>query len=215
MSRLFPRLYDLVMGAAERGRLARWRHSIVRPATGCLLEVGAGTGLNFPYYRAGARVLATDPDIGMLERARERAAHSAAAITLVAADAQALPFRDASFDGAVIGLAMCTVPEPQRALAETRRVLRFGAPLRMLEHVRVARPVIGSLQQWLTPLWRRVAGGCHLDRDTVRMVAESGFIVEAVRPHAGGVVVEIAARAPRPPRRSRQAPQRRSMVRSG
>ena len=192
----FPRLYDGVMSLAERGPLARWRGALAAPAVGRVLEIGAGTGLDFPHYRPGATVVATEPDLGMLERARARARNAPARIVLVAADAEALPFRDGAFDEAVVGLAMCTIPRPGLALAELRRVLRPGGALRMLEHVRVEHAVVGRLQEWLTPLWRRVAAGCRLDRRTVASVADAGFALEAVERHLGGAVVQVRARAP-------------------
>lgn len=193
---LFPKLYDLLMAPAERGRLGRWRDAIVGAAQGRVLEIGAGTGLNFSHYRPGAWVVATDPDVGMLERARPRARDSAAAIVFVAADAEALPFRDGAFTEGVVGLAMCTIPRPPLALAELRRTIERGGRLLLLEHVRLDAPVLGRLQDWLTPFWRRVAGGCRLNRRTVEAVAESGFVLESVTSHLGGYVQEIVARAP-------------------
>lgn len=190
----FPRLYDAVMAAAERGALGRWRRDVVRPAGGRVLEVGAGTGLDFPHYAAGAAVVATDRSYEMLARSRARLAGAAARIELVVADAEALPFRDGAFDDAVVGLAMCTIPRPPVALAELRRVLRQGGALRMLEHVRLEHPLFGRLQDWLTPVWRRVAGGCRLDRRTVRSVADAGFALESVGRELGGYVVRILAR---------------------
>jgi ubiquinone/menaquinone biosynthesis C-methylase UbiE len=132
----------------------------------------------------------------MLERARPRAQDSAAEIVFVAADSEALPFRDGSFVEGVVGLAMCTIPHPERALAELRRTVAPGGRLRLLEHVRVNSPVIGRLQDWLTPLWRRIAGGCRLNRRTVETVAVSGFVLECVTSHLGGYVLEIVARSP-------------------
>ena len=196
MSRFFPWLYDLVMGAAERGRLAVWRRETVRPASGRVLEIGAGTGLDFGHYRAGATVIATEPDLGMLQRARSRAADAPASILLVAADAQALPFREGTFDTAVVGLALCTIPSPPRALAELRRVLRPNGVARLLEHVRIDRPIIGGLQDLLTPLWQRVAGGCRLNERTLRTVQEAGFQVDDLSSHLKGYVLVIEASVP-------------------
>ena len=194
-STIFPRVYDAVMGLLERGSLARWRSSTVGPATGLVLEIGAGTGLDFRHYVLGTTVIASDPDIAMLERAREKVRTAAAAVLLVAADAEALPFRPGAFDVAVAGLVLCTIPHPARALAEVRRVLKRGAPLRLLEHVRVRNRVAARVQDMLTPFWMRVANGCRLNRDAVAIVKRAGFALEAVSPHAAGYVVEIVARA--------------------
>ena len=196
MMPLFPRLYDLFMAPAERGRLGRWRRSLVAPAHGRVLEVGAGTGLDFAHYGPEAWVVATDPDLEMLARAMTRLADSQACILLVAADAQQLPFRDSTFDEGVVGLAMCTIPAPERALKELRRVLHPGGTLRLLEHVRMPNPVAARLQDWLTPLWRRVAAGCHLNRRTVDVVARGGFELTSIESHLGGYLLAIVARAP-------------------
>ncbi len=200
--RIFPRLYDFTMARGERGRVGRWRRSVVAPAHRCVLEIGAGTGLDFPHYRAGTWVVATDPDLGMLELARPRAGAATATIELVAADAEALPFREAAFDEAVVGLAMCTIPHPARALDELRRTLRPGGVLRMLEHVRMDHHALaGRLQDWITPLWRPLAGGCHLNRRTVEAVRRAGFDRIATTSHLGGYLQEILARNPQAPLR--------------
>lgn len=182
------------MARAERGRLGRWREELVSASRGRIVEIGAGTGLNFAHYHPGTWVVATDPDIDMLQRAKQRAAHASATISLVAADGEALPFRDGAFGEAIVGLAMCTIPHPERALRELQRALETSGRLRLLEHVRLDNPLLGKLQDWMTPIWRRVAGGCRLNRRTVQLVAESGlFKVESVRGHLGGYVQLIGA----------------------
>lgn len=193
---VFPWLYDLVMRAVEGGPLARWRRSIVRPARGRVLEIGAGTGLDFRHYEPGVIVVGIDSDAGMLGRARTRAATANATVLLAVADAEALPFRDGAFDDAVVGLALCTIPHPDDALAEVRRTVRSDGAVRLLEHVRVSNRSVARLQDWLTPVWRRLAGGCHLNRDAVAAVRRSGLEIEHVTKHAGGSVVEIFARTP-------------------
>lgn len=195
--RLFPRVYDFFMAPWEHWRLGRYRHTVVSGARGKVVEIGAGTGLNFPHYDRTAVVVATDPDVAMLARARARAGAAAARVFLVAADAETLPFRDGTFDDAVIGLAMCTIPHPDLALAELRRAVRAGGAVRMLEHVRIDGPsVVGRFQDWLTPAWQRIAGGCRLNRRTVQAVRMAGFDQVTARPHAGGYLQEIYARVP-------------------
>lgn len=194
LAAVFPWLYDGVMRASDRGNMARWRRRVVGPASGRTLEIGAGTGLGLRHYDPGALVMAIDPDIGMLYRARPRATEAAAHVTLVVADAERLPFRPRVFDTAVVQLALCTIARPERALDELRRVLRPGAALRLLEHVRVAQPVVARIQDWLTPLWRRIAGGCHLNRRTTESLAAAGFDIETVVPHVGGLFLEVSAR---------------------
>jgi ubiquinone/menaquinone biosynthesis C-methylase UbiE len=194
---VFPSLYDVVMRTVEGGPLGGWRRSIVQPARGRVLEIGAGTGLDFRYYDHGVTVFATDVDIGMLARARARAATANATVLLVAADAEALPFRAGAFDDAVIGLALCTIPDPGNALAEVCRTVRAGSAVRLLEHVRARNHILARLQDWLTPIWARLAGGCQLNRDAVSTVIRSGLTVERVTSHAWGFVLEIFARTSR------------------
>ena len=187
------------MVGSDRGTMARWRRRVLSRASGLTLEIGVGTGLGLRHYPAGALVVAIDPDLGMLGRARARARDAAACVLLVAATAERLPFRDRLFDAAAAELAFCTIPDPDSALREVRRVLRAGAPLSLLEHVRVGQPVVGLLQDWLTPLWRRVAGGCRLNRRTTWTLRAAGFGVSEVVSHLGGLFLEIAARSPGEP----------------
>lgn len=195
---MFPRVYDLFMAPLERGRVGQYRHAVVSPVRGRALEVGAGTGLDYAHYEPVAWVVATDPDLGMLTRSRARARDASVTIVLVAADAQALPFRNEAFDDVVVGLAMCTIPQPIIALMEIRRVLAPEGVLRMLEHVRIDHPLVGRVQDWLTPVWRRIAGGCRLDRRTVETVRNAGFASVETTSHLGGYLQEIVARKMRP-----------------
>jgi ubiquinone/menaquinone biosynthesis C-methylase UbiE len=194
MERFFPWLYDLVMTRAERLAIGPWRRAVVERAAGVVLEIASGTGLNFAYYAAGTTVIASEVDERMLARARERAEKSSATVLLVVADAQALPLRAGVFDSAVVGLALCTIPSPSRALDELQRVLRDDGTLLMLEHVRSTSALVGRLQDWATPLWKRVAGGCRLNERTVERIAAAGFQLDSVEPHRPEYVVTIAAR---------------------
>ena len=194
MQRFFPWLYDLVMTRAERCAIGPWRRAVVERAKGLVLEIASGTGLNFVYYPAGTTIIATEVDERMLARARARADESSATVILVVADAQALPLRAGVFDSAVAGLAMCTIPSPSRALGELQRVLRDNGSLLMLEHVRSTSTLVGRLQDWATPLWQRVAGGCRLNERTVERIAAVGFRLDSVEPHRPEYVVTIVAR---------------------
>jgi ubiquinone/menaquinone biosynthesis C-methylase UbiE len=185
MERFFPWLYDLVMTRAERLAIGPWRRAVVERAAGVVLEIASGTGLNFAYYAAGTTVIASEV---------ERAEKSSATVLLVVADAQALPLRAGVFDSAVVGLALCTIPSPTRALDELQRVLRDDGTLLMLEHVRSTSALVGRLQDWATPLWKRVAGGCRLNERTVERIAAAGFQLDSVEPHRPEYVVTIAAR---------------------
>lgn len=158
----------------ERGVLGQLRASIAGGASGQVLEIGAGTGANFPYYRAAAKVVATEPDPYMLRRARKRAVDLGLDIEIHRSPAEALPFADQSFDSVVSTLVLCTVTDQARSLAEVRRVLKPGGSFRFIEHVR-ARGLLGRLQDALTPIWRWFGAGCHPNRRTARSIEAAGF----------------------------------------
>ena len=195
----FAALYDGAMALAERWPLGRLRREAVAPSRGMVLEIAAGTGLDFRHYRAGAVVVATEPDLAMLGRARCRASAAEVEILLMAADAQNLPFRAGTFDTAVVALGLCTIPRPEDALSEIHRVLTPEGIVRLLEHVRVHHPaVVGWLQDNLTPVWRRLAGGCRLNENTVDRVRDAGFEIVQLDRHANGLFVTMAAEKKQP-----------------
>jgi SAM-dependent methyltransferase len=102
------------------------------------------------------------------------------------------------FDAAVATLVFCTIPDPLRALREVRRVLKPDGSFHLLEHVKVKRQPIAWIQEKATPVWKHLAGGCHLNRDTVGMLQGVGFEVEQINPYLGGLFLDISARAPKP-----------------
>jgi SAM-dependent methyltransferase len=174
--RIFAALYDLSFHRGERAGMADRRRRLLATAHGRVLEIGAGTGLNLPYYTdAVSELVLTEPEAPMARRLAKRAADR----EIVSARAEALPFADASFDTVVSTLVLCTVADPARALAEARRVLRPGGRLLFIEHVRAE----GALARWqdsLDGLWRHVANGCHANRDTLGALGANGFAVRDV-----------------------------------
>ena len=184
-----PRLYDAFVGPLDRLGLARLRRDLSRGLGGDVLEVGVGTGRQLPHHPPEARVTGVDPDAAALRRAAARAPGA----RLVVAEAEALPFADASFDWVVGALVLCTVRDPVAALAEIRRVLRPGGRLRVLEHVRSPHPAVARAQSLADPVWGRLAGGCHLDRPTQETIAAAGFVVVERRAHLGGHVILLEA----------------------
>lgn len=180
-NRLLAAVYDTVMRPLERLAVRGQRRRVGAAAQGRVLELGAGTGAMLPHYgEAVSEVIATDPDAHMLRRAGRRRSLARVPVELRQVDAQALPFEDATFDTVVVALSLCTVPRPEAALQEARRVLRPDGELLFVEHVRSLRPAVARLQDWLTPGWRLVAGGCHLNRETVTIVEQAGFRVTSV-----------------------------------
>lgn len=192
-----PWLYDMLMSVMDGTGFSRWRRRLVSGARPRTLEVGCGTGRNLPLYPSGNDIVATDLDFEALRRARKRAP----GIPMVAARAEALPFRDGSFDTVVSGLVFCSVQDPDRGLGEIRRVLASGGRLRMIEHVRHAHPLLGRMQDGIQPAWTWITGGCHPNRDTETTVERAGFIIETEDRVSSGVMRRFSARvANREPR---------------
>ena len=173
----FAAIYDRMAASEEKKFMGALRSEMLGEVTGRVLEIGAGTGLNFAHYRNGAEVVATEPDPYMLQRAEKRAAETSANITLHQAPAEDLPFPDESFDVAISTLVLCSVKDPGRALSEVRRVLKPGAEFRVYEHVRYKNPIGALSQDMIMPAWRWFGAGCHPNRDTERHIREAGFEV--------------------------------------
>lgn len=169
--RLFAALYDPVTAAAERALFGEHRSYLAADLSGTVLDLGAGTGATFPSFdeaqdRApGLAVHAVEPDPNMRRRAERRAADLGLDVHLVDADAEALPYPDATFDAVVASMVFCTIPDADAALAEVARVLKPGGEFRFFEHVHAGGPY-GRIQDLFTPAWRVVAAGCHLNRDS-------------------------------------------------
>ncbi|HEX4928120.1 MAG TPA: class I SAM-dependent methyltransferase [Burkholderiales bacterium] len=159
---VLPRLTHLAMKSKV---LREERAKVVSGAHGQVLEIGIGSGLNLPYYSETVqRVIGVDSSAELLAMARRNAARAALPVELVCESAERLPFADASFDSAVMTWTLCSIPDPAAALREIRRVLKVGGKLFFVEHGLSREPRVGAWQQRLTPLWRPLAGGCHLDR---------------------------------------------------
>jgi ubiquinone/menaquinone biosynthesis C-methylase UbiE len=193
-------LYDLALRPFEAGGLAAVRRRLVARAAGRVLEVGVGTGLNLPHYPSHAAVIGVDPDEGMAGRAAGK--RCPAAFRWVRGDAQALPFADDHFDTAVATFVFCSIPDPARAMAEVFRVLRPGGTFLLLEHVRAASRAVALAQDALTPLWRHVAGGCHLNRSPEQWLAALPYEPVATTPLWAGLGKQWELRKPLRPTRA-------------
>lgn len=159
------------------------RKLVVPQARGRVLEIGVGTGLNLDLYGDEVSALVgVEPDPYMLRRARRRAEHVRRPIELHELGAEELPFESESFDTVVMTFTLCTIPEPEAALAQVRRVLRPEGRLLFLEHVRSSGPLMGRVQDAVTPLWRRLFGGCHPNRRAAELLRACGFAVETIVP---------------------------------
>lgn len=179
--RAFAVLYDPGLARSERAGLAAKRHELLSGASGRVLEIGAGTGLNLAHYpHAVSELVLTEPEEPMARRLEQKASRSALAATIVRAPSERLPFGDDSFDTVVSTLVLCTVPDPSATLRELRRVLRPAGRLLFLEHVRSQDPGLATWQDRWHPLWVRVGHGCHCNRETLDTIAGAGFDVGEV-----------------------------------
>ena len=173
------RFYDLLCGGLDRAGLGERRDRLVGTLEGEVLEIGAGTGLNIPRYRRATRVVALEPDRRYARHLVVRAGEAGVPVEVVEGRAEALPFPDGSFDHVVASISLCSVKDLDAALAEIRRVLRPEGSLRFIEHVRGE----GGVARWqdrLTPIQRRIADGCHLNRDTAAAIEAAGFRITDV-----------------------------------
>ena len=171
--RVFPHLLDW----ATRP-LHHQRRELLASAHGTVLELGVGTGANFPYYSSKATAVhGIEPCEALLEHARESARQSPSPerFQLRVAGAEALPYDDNTFDCVIACLVFCTIPEPEKAAREVLRVLKPGGELLVLEHVQHEKPWPERIQRVLEPVWRPLACGCHLHRDTGALFARAGF----------------------------------------
>ncbi len=184
-------IYNPIMKPVDRFGFRQWRNWATRSARGRVLEIGCGTGLNFSHYPKGVHLVAFDPEREMLQAGDPSG--GAAAIDLLRARAEELPFPDASFDSAVGTLVFCTIPDPVQALAELKRVLKPGAQVRFVEHVRGKHATVGLFFDMVTPFWKRIAGGCHLNRDTAAVVKSAGFKNVRIQERMGGMLIGIQA----------------------
>jgi len=172
---IFAAVYDWVMVPQDWLGLRKQRQEIVHAAKGKVLELGVGTGLNLPLYREVTKVIGVDPDPYMLKRAYARLKKAAAPIELCRSSAEELPFEEGTFDTVVSTLVFCTIPDADKAAREVHRVLKPEGTFQFLEHVKSETPVLAKAQDALTPLWKKLFGGCHLNRNTLALFQRNGF----------------------------------------
>lgn len=183
---ILPRLTDLVMRNAEA---TRYRAGIVPLARGTVLEVGAGSGLNFQFYGNGVeRLYALDPSEELQSMARKRAPGAAMPIEFLLHSGEEVPLDDQTCDTVVTTWTLCTIPDPVKALTEMKRVLKPGGTLLFAEHGVAPEASVRAWQERLNPLWRRITGGCNLNRSVAKLMDAAGFnIVDLQQEYAKGL----------------------------
>jgi ubiquinone/menaquinone biosynthesis C-methylase UbiE len=176
---VLPSILDLVM---RQTQLEKYRREVVAAAGGRVLEVGVGSGLNFPLYgKQVETVIGIDPSPRLLAIARRRADAVGLQVELLQGSAAAIPLADSTIDTVVMTWTLCSIIEPLAALREMRRVLKPGGRLHFVEHGLSPEPAIERWQHRLTPIWCHVAGGCHLDRKMDDLIRSAGFDLTELR----------------------------------
>lgn len=169
-------MYDLVRAPLEAAGLATRRRRLLAEATGRVLEIGGGTGANLAHYRSVTSVTVVEPDGAMRRRLQARLADAAVPVEVHGCAIEDADLPASSFDTVVCTLVLCTVADLPSALTSAHRLLVPGGRLLYLEHV--ASPgVRGAAQRLVTPVWKRVVRGCHLDRDPLPAMRAAGFAV--------------------------------------
>jgi ubiquinone/menaquinone biosynthesis C-methylase UbiE len=175
------RLIERTMRTAEKRGQGEHRRRLLDGLEGRVVELGAGSGINFRYYpKSVTEVVAVEPEDYLRGLAQQAATAAPVPVQVVSGVSGALPLEEASCDAGVACLVLCTVPDQQRALAELARVIRPGGELRFYEHVVSQRPFGASLQRLAdATFWPHLAGGCHRSRDTGPVIEAAGFRIES------------------------------------
>lgn len=171
-----PRLIHLAM---RQDRLVPYRRRLVSGASGRVLEIGIGSGLNLPFYPHSInQVVGLEPSPKLLQMAREAAVKASFPLELIEGTAESIPIEDRTIDTVVTTWTLCSIPNANAALSQMRRVLKPGGRLLFVEHGRAPEAHVRWWQDRLTPAWEKLSGGCHLNRDMGELISEAGFQFE-------------------------------------
>ena len=170
---IVPLLINLTM---RRQELSTYRSRVVPAAEGRVLEIGIGSGLNLPYYSHKVeRLVGLDPSPKLLSMVRRNLKSNSSSVELIEGSAEAIPLENNSVDTVITTWTLCSIPDAERALREMHRVLRSAGRLLFVEHGRAPESNVRWWQDRLTPVWKRIGGGCHLNRAIQVLIEDAGF----------------------------------------
>jgi ubiquinone/menaquinone biosynthesis C-methylase UbiE len=176
--KILPYVIHLAM---RQRNLAAYRGRVVPAAEGRVLEIGIGSGLNLPFYSQKVeRVIGLDPSANLLSMARHRARPALSPVEFVEGSAEAIPLEDKAVDTVVTTWTLCSIPDAPRSLLEMRRVLKPAGRLLFVEHGRAPDESVRWWQDHLNPAWKRLGGGCHLNREIKALIDGAGFQFERI-----------------------------------
>jgi len=177
---IVPHLVNLAMRNSE---LSPYRERVLRAAEGRVLEIGIGAGPNLKFYPPRVKeILALEPSTKLTEMARRRASDSSLCVTFLEASAEAIPLEGSSVDTVVMTWTLCSIADASEALREMRRVLKPSGQLLFVEHGQAPEESVRKWQDHLTPVWKRIAGGCHLNRPIPALLERAGFHITHLTP---------------------------------
>jgi ubiquinone/menaquinone biosynthesis C-methylase UbiE len=180
VSSTFAKWYDFFMSPLEQRKFKRIRSELLKSASGRVLELGSGTGINFPLYHNVDTVIAIEPSQPMIDQSIIKQKAAVVPIEIVHASAENLPFEDHTFDTVVATLVFCTIPNVEKAINELKRVCKPDGKVLLFEHVKMENAALSKMQESLTPFWKKVCDGCCLDRETLREFTNQGLKIERV-----------------------------------
>jgi ubiquinone/menaquinone biosynthesis C-methylase UbiE len=172
---ILPKFLDLTMKSKV---FETYRKSVVETAKGTVLEIGSGSGLNFPYYGKISKLYALEPSKEMHKLGKENMNGLPFPAEYIASGAEGIPLQNNSVDTVISTWTFCTIPHPEKALSEILRVLKPYGTFSFIEHGKSPKRIVDLFQRLFTPISKLIAGGCHLDRDIESLIQESGLKIE-------------------------------------
>ena len=179
------------MNPLESGTFKDIRRDLISRAKGKVIELGSGTGVNFPFYQNVKSVTAIEPNPYMIQRSERNKKMASVPIEIIQTSAERLPFEDHAYDTVVATLVFCTIPDVEKALNEVRRICKSNGKILLFEHVKMEQPILANMQIILTPFWKKVCDGCCLNRETVRVLKSNGFHIVEMKKFYRGLFVMI------------------------